>query len=292
MHRLAHRDSIGTMPGTEMIFRVRDVRLSAERWDAAPPPRGTMLLLHGGGQTRHSWDKSAARFAAAGWTTYTIDARGHGDSEWAPDGDYEMDALVADLLTVIAQLDTAVVLVGASMGGMTAMVAEGEHPGLARALVLVDIAPRMEPAGVKRIRNFMGSHLGGFASLEEVAEAIHEYTPNRKRATNLEGLKKNVRQREDGRWYWHWDPRFMASGDEPDRHMAVPRLEAAARAVRVPTLLVRGTQSDVVSAEGAAQLRELIPGARVEEAPAGHMVAGDDNDVFAQQVLAFLDEAL
>ncbi|MFZ2965013.1 MAG: alpha/beta hydrolase [Rhodoglobus sp.] len=280
------------MPGIEMSFHGRDLRLSAERWDATTPAQGTMLLLHGGGQTRHSWDKSAARFAAAGWTTHTIDARGHGDSDWAPDGDYEMDALVADLRALVAQLATPVVLVGASMGGLTALMAEGEHPGLARALVLVDIAPRMEAAGIKRIQDFMKSHLGGFSSLEEVAEAIHAYTPNRRRSTNLEGLKKNVRQREDGRWYWHWDPRFMASGDEPDRHVATARLEAAARGVHIPTLLVRGTQSDVVSAEGARQLRELIPGARLEEAHAGHMVAGDDNDVFAQQVLGFLDDAL
>ena len=275
-----------------MTFQGRGVRIAAERWDAAPPARGTLLLLHGGGQTRHSWDKSAARFTAAGWTTYTIDARGHGDSDWAPDGDYEMDALVADLRAIVAQLATPVVLVGASMGGMTAMVAEGEENGLARALVLVDIAPRMEPAGIKRIRDFMRSNFGGFASLEQVAEAIHEYTPNRKRTTNLEGLKKNVRLHEDGRWYWHWDPKFMASGDEPDRHVATARLEAAARGVHIPTLLVRGTQSDVVSAEGARQLRELIPGARLEEAHAGHMVAGDDNDVFAQQVLGFLEDAL
>lgn len=275
-----------------MTFEGQGVRLIAERWDAEPPARGALLLLHGGGQTRHSWDKSAARFAAAGWTTYTIDARGHGDSEWAPDGDYGMDALVADLRAIVAQLGAPVVLVGASMGGMTAMVAEGEHNGLARALVLVDIAPRMETAGIVRIRDFMRSHLAGFASLEEVAEAIHEYTPDRKRSTNLEGLKKNVRQREDGRWYWHWDPRFMASGDEPDRRAAVSRLESAARGVHAPTLLVRGTRSDVVSEEGARQLRELIPGARVDEAPAGHMVAGDDNDVFARQVLGFLDDVL
>ncbi|MGK2937052.1 MAG: alpha/beta fold hydrolase [Solirubrobacteraceae bacterium] len=280
------------MPGTEMTFQGRGVRLAAERWDAAPPNRGTLLLLHGGGQTRHSWDKSATRFAAAGWTTYTIDARGHGDSEWAPDEDYSMDSLVADLRAVVAQLDAAVVLVGASMGGMTAMVAEGEHGGIASALVLVDIAPRMEPVGVARIRGFMTSHLGGFDTLEDVAEAIHEYTPNRKRATNLEGLKKNVRLHEDGRWYWHWDPAFMRLGDEPDRHVAHRRLEEAARGVRVPTLLVRGAQSDVVTPESAEELRELIPGAWVEEAPAGHMVAGDDNDVFAQQVLGFLDESL
>jgi pimeloyl-ACP methyl ester carboxylesterase len=280
------------MPGTEIVFRGRDVRLNAERWDAEPPIRGTILLLHGGGQTRHSWDKSAARFAAAGWTTYTIDARGHGDSAWAPDGDYGMDALVADLRAIVAQLDVPVVLVGASMGGMTAMVATGEHPGLAQALVLVDIAPRMEPAGIKRIQDFMKSHLGGFATLEEVAEAIHGYTPNRKRSTNLEGLKKNVRLHDDGRWYWHWDPAFMAGGDEPDRHVNIARLEAAARGVHVPTLLVRGKQSDVVSEAGAAELLKLIPGSRVDEAPAGHMVAGDDNDVFARQVLGFLDDLL
>lgn len=265
--------------------------LAADRW-VASDEQGVVLLLHGGGQTRHSWHRSGARFAAAGWTTIALDARGHGDSAWAPDGDYSMDALVADLAQVVTELAAPPVLVGASMGGITSLVAVGEKAVAARALVLVDVAPQVEPAGVQRILDFMASAPDGFASLEEVADAIAAYNPHRPRPRNLDGLRKNVRQWDDGRWHWHWDPAFLTVRDEPSRATQHERLKAAAASVEVPTMLVRGTQSDVVSAEGAEELQRLIPHATVREAKAGHMVAGDDNDVFAQQVVQFLDDSL
>ncbi len=265
--------------------------LAADRW-VASDEQGVVLLLHGGGQTRHSWHRSGARFAAAGWTTIALDARGHGDSAWAPDGDYSMDALVADLAQVVTGLAVEPVLVGASMGGITSLVAVGEKAVVARALVLVDVAPQVEPAGVQRILDFMASAPDGFASLEEVADANAAYNPHRPRPRNLDGLRKNVRQWDDGRWHWHWDPAFLTVRDEPSRATQHERLKAAAASVVAPTMLVRGTQSDVVSAEGAEELQRLIPHATVREAKAGHMVAGDDNDVFAQQVVQFLDDSL
>jgi pimeloyl-ACP methyl ester carboxylesterase len=265
--------------------------IAGERWSTTGD-RGTLLLLHGGAQTRHSWSRSGVRFADAGWTTYALDARGHGDSQWDPAGDYGMDALVGDLVGVIDQLGERPVLIGASMGGMTALVAEGEHAPLARALVLVDIATRAEPAGVARIFDFMRSAPDGFASLEDVADAIAAYNPHRPRPKNLDGLRKNVRQGTDGRWRWHWDPAFLRDADEPRREAQEARLDAAARAITVPTMLVRGKASDVVSPEGAEHLQQLIPHAVVREARAGHMVAGDDNDVFVTQVVDFLDEQI
>lgn len=281
------------MNSIEQQIKGAGVVLAASRWDVAAdrPVRGTLVLLHGGGQTRHSWHTSAPTFAARGWTTLTVDARGHGDSEWAPDGDYTLDAMVADLHAVVATLDRPPVLVGASLGGITSLVAQGESPELAAGLVLVDIAPRTEPAGIKRITDFMGARPDGFATLEEVADAVQAYNPHRKRPGSLEGLKKNVRLHEDGRWHWHWDPAFLDFGDESSRQVRTDRLYAAARSITVPTLLVRGKDSDVVTEEGAAELRELIPTARIAEAAAGHMVAGDDNDVFSGRVLAFLDTA-
>ncbi|WP_229051384.1 alpha/beta fold hydrolase [Aeromicrobium sp. Leaf350] len=265
-------------------------RLVADRW-SADDERGVVLLLHGGGQTRHSWHRSGPRFAAAGWTTIALDARGHGDSAWAEDGDYSMDALVGDLAAVASQLAIEPVLVGASMGGMTSLIAVGESAVAARALVLVDVAPRTEPEGVKRILDFMASAPDGFATLEDVADAVAAYNPHRPRPKNLDGLKKNVRQGPDGRWRWHWDPAFLQVRDEPSRATRQDRLGPAAERVQVPTLLVRGAQSDVVSAEGAEELQRLIPHAVVREAAAGHMVAGDDNDVFAHQVVEFLESS-
>lgn len=281
----------GDVGAEELVLTGLAGRLAADRWSAAEE-RGVVLLLHGGGQTRHSWYRSGARFAAAGWTTIAIDARGHGDSAWSPDGDYSMDALVGDLAAVVSELDVAPVLVGASMGGITSLLAVGESAVEAGALVLVDVAPQVEAAGVKRILDFMASAPDGFASLEEVADAIASYNPHRPRPSNLDGLRKNVRQWDDGRWHWHWDPAFLSVRDEPSRSTRHDRLRAAASQVAVPTMLIRGTQSDVVSAEGADELQRLIPHATVREAKAGHMVAGDDNDVFAQQVVAFLEASL
>lgn len=251
-----------------------------------------MVLLHGGGQTRHSWSRTGQRLGADGWTALSFDSRGHGESGWAPDQDYSLDALVSDLRAVLAELDVRPVLVGASMGGNTALVAQGEHSDLARGLVLVDIVPRIEAAGVARITAFMNARPDGFESLEEVAEAVHAYNPHRARPPAPEGLRKNVRQRADGRWYWHWDPAFLLGGDEPARAERFERVAAAARAITVPTMLVRGKQSDIVSDEGVAEFLRLIPGSRhVDVSATGHMVAGDDNDAFTSTVLAFLADA-
>ncbi|MGX7680170.1 alpha/beta fold hydrolase [Jatrophihabitans sp. DSM 45814] len=271
-------------------FDVGGLQLAADVY-AAESPHGVALMLHGGGQTRHSWGAAARRLAAAGWTAITLDSRGHGDSGWAEDGDYTQDAMIGDLEGVLATLDEPPVLVGASMGGLTSLLGVGEGRLRARALVLVDIAPRIEPEGAGRIIDFMRAAPDGFATLEEVADAIGAYNPHRKRPNSLEGLKKNVRQGTDGRWRWHWDPAFLTNGDEPQRGVNQPRLQQAAAAVRIPTLLVRGKQSDVVSVEGAEELVRLIPGSRyVDVSGAGHMVAGDDNDIFSREVLLLLSE--
>jgi pimeloyl-ACP methyl ester carboxylesterase len=177
-------------------------------------------------------------------------------------------------------------------------IGEAEDPdAVARALVLVDVAPRIEPEGVKRIGAFMTGNLDGFASLDEVADAIAAYNPHRPRPNDLSGLKKNLRQRDDGRWVWHWDPRFVAgrfgSPDETRLSSMDPeRLPNAARNLRLPVLLVRGRMSDLLSEEGARELQELVPHARIADvAGAGHMVAGDRNDVFTAAVLDFLDDS-
>ena len=287
---------------TQSEFRGDGVTLAGDRWD--PPARGAggsgvdrkgvVLLLHGGGQTRHSWRNTGRSLAADGWSALAVDARGHGDSQWAPDGDYGIDALVADLTSIIGELGEKPVLVGASMGGMTSLIGQGENPELARGLVLVDIAPKVETAGTAEIMAFMRSGLDGFESLDDAAAAIAAYTPNRVRKPNPQGLRKNLRLR-DGRWYWHWDPAFLRQGDEPTRQadsiMRYERARDAAAAVTVPTMLVRGTQSHVVSEEGAKELLELIPTATlIDVTGAGHMVAGDDNDVFSGGLKGFLDE--
>jgi pimeloyl-ACP methyl ester carboxylesterase len=277
-----------------LTFAGEGVQLAADRWDPPGARRGLVLLLHGGGQTRHSWRQTGERLAAAGWATVALDARGHGDSDWAPDGDYTLDALAADLRRVVATLDERPVLVGASLGGMTSLLAQAADPGLARGLVLVDVTPTTEAAGTAEITEFMRSGTAGFATLEEAAAAVAAYNPDRRRPPRPEGLHRNLRQR-DGRWYWHWDPSLLDSRQTDPQTLAdnARRARCAARGLRVPTLLVRGRQSRVVSAAGARELLALVPSARqVDVDGAGHMVAGDDNDVFGEHLLEFLDDSV
>ncbi|WP_174187470.1 alpha/beta fold hydrolase [Nocardia barduliensis] len=279
--------------GTVVRLPGDGVTLTAERFDPEPAAeRGSVLLLHGGGQTRHSWKRTGHRLAAHGWTALALDARGHGDSDWAGDGDYSIEAHARDLTAVVTALGRRPILVGASMGGLAALTAEGTAPGLVRGLVLVDITPRAEPCGVDRIITFMRDGLAGFDSLETAAAAISAYNPHRQHPPRPGGLRKNLRERE-GRWYWHWDPRMLSHPDNgPDRAAdREQRARSAARRVTVPTLLIQGLRSDVVSDDGVRDLLELIPHARhVGVDDAGHMVGGDDNDVLTAGLLAFLDE--
>ncbi|BCO39248.1 peroxidase [Mycobacterium paraintracellulare] len=267
------------------------VMLAADLWEPATHPRGTVVLMHGGGQTRHSWNRTGERLVRHGFRALSVDARGHGESQWAPDGDYSTDVMVADLLAIVGRLDQRPVLVGASMGGVTSLVALGEHGPFARGLVLVDVVANMRPEGVQRVRDFMLGAPDGFDSLEEVAAAVRSYTPHRRRAVDLDGLRKNVRRRQNGRWYWHWDPAWGGPDGMPDIDALRRRMEAAARSVHVPTLVVRGLRSDVTDDTGVRELVDMIPDARtIGVADAGHMLAGDDNDVFTATLQAFLDD--
>lgn len=265
------------------------------------PAAQGVILLHGGGQTRHSWGKAARDLLAAGYHVLTVDSRGHGESDWAPDGDYSIDAFVGDLRAIAGTLQRPPALVGASLGGATSLVVAGEGAGdgdanaqsFASALVLVDVVPRMEKKGLERIRNFMNGNPHGFADLDEVARAVSAYNPTRPRPASNDGLMKNLRRGDDGRLYWHWDPAFQTHRADRGSSTMFERMDAAARRVRIPTLLVRGKASEVVSTAGVAQLNSLIPHAEtVDVEGAGHMVAGDRNDAFNSAVIDFLDRTL
>lgn len=247
-----------------------------------------VILLHGGGQTRHSWLSAAGELANRGYYAVSIDMRGHGDSGWSDDGDYRMTVFRDDVLALVGQFAARPVLVGASLGGIAALLAVGEsEEPIAVGLVLVDITPRVELSGVHRIQAFMNANLDGFETLEAVADAIAAYNPGRPRPRNVEGLLKNVRLR-DGRYFWHWDPAFLVQPDvlKPEYF---DRLDAAASRIAIPTMLVKGAESEIVSEETLGQMRALIPHAEIADiAGAGHMVVGDRNDVFNSTILRFL----
>jgi len=261
------------------------------------PGNPTVVLLHGGGQTRHSWGGTADTLAERGWRSITLDGRGHGESDWSTEQDYRLSAFAGDVKAFVeTRLNRPPFLIGASLGGLTSILLAGEiAPGIARGVVLVDIVPDMEQAGANRIQQFMAEHARtGFASLEEVADAVAAYNPHRPRPTDLNGLRKNVRER-DGRWYWHWDPAFVGgTADLPPTEISdTERLMDDVGTIvdgGTPVMLVRGRVSDLVSEEKADQFRARFPTVEyVDVSGAGHMVAGDRNDAFTAAVVDFLD---
>jgi pimeloyl-ACP methyl ester carboxylesterase len=257
---------------------------------AGPEDGRAVLFLHGGGQTRHSWGTAVTVLGDAGFRAITLDTRGHGDSDWAQDGRYNLATLADDLDDVMAQIkDPSPALIGASLGGLTSLISTGRRGAVKpRALVLVDVVPRLEVAGTTEITGFMAANPEGFASVDEAADVIAAYLPHRQGRKNNQGLMKNLRLREDGRYYWHWDPAMLGKwGAQLDG--TLEELEDAARSVDVPALLIKGGRSRIVSAEGVRSFQKLIPHAEfvnIEEAD--HMVAGDANDAFNAPLLDFL----
>jgi pimeloyl-ACP methyl ester carboxylesterase len=257
--------------------------------DLAGPAQGRpILLLHGGGQTRGAWRECMTLLAARGQRVIVPDLRGHGESDWAPDSDYALDAQVQDVLALIGMLPAKPVLVGASLGGLIGMTLAGEHPQTLQALVLVDVVPRVDSGGRDRIIGFMKAHAHGFVSLQEAADQIAAYLPHRKRRPDLTGIERNLRLGLDGRYYWHWDPKFFDSF-ETDLPTSQARYAAAVRRITVPTLMVRGMMSDLVREAGVREFRELCPHAEVADvSDATHMVVGDRNDAFTAAIMDFL----
>lgn len=279
------------MTPTRRSFTTTDgLTLVGDAWgDASHAP---VLLMHGGGQTRHAWGGTARALAARGWHAVAVDLRGHGDSQWAADGNYGLETFARDLAAVARTFARPPILVGASLSGLGGLIAQGEAAApLFAALVLVDVTPRLDAQGTQNIIGFMRHRLDeGFATLEEAADSIAAYNPHRPRPKEISGLAKNLRQR-DGRYYWHWDPAFMTGTRPPDIHQHHERLFAAARALRIPTLLVRGRMSELVTMEAAQEFLAFAPHAKfVDVSGAGHMVAGDRNDAFTEAVAEFLAE--
>jgi pimeloyl-ACP methyl ester carboxylesterase len=259
-----------------------------------PPDAPAVILLHGGGQTRHSWAGAMRRLVADGYHVVNYDARGHGESGWSPDGNYTAAAMAGDLRAVLASVKGAVALVGASMGGMTSFytIGSSDRP-IAQALVMVDIVLHPRQEGSEHIQKFMTAHNHGFATLEEAADAVAAYNPDRPRPRDPGGLMKNLRLRDDGRLYWHWDPRLLQTQPSAEPPSFTTELVAVSHNVTLPTLLVRGARSDIVDDAGVAEMCRLVPQTEVYEVPgAGHMVAGDRNDAFNEGVIAFLHRHL
>lgn len=281
------------VPETTGSLRGDGVLLRYSRWQGGGAP---IVVLHGGGQTRHAWEESCAHLGDLGYDVTALDLRGHGESEWAPNQEYGLMHFAADVVAVLPQLGLArTALLGFSLGGLASLYLTARHPQLCAALMLVDVAPRLEQDGVRRIRDFMSRH-DSFADLDEVVAALREYNPNRPPdSIRAESLMRNLRRRPDGRWEWHYDKYFrtpIPEGSEyRSRIMGLTHEELLADAAKVqcPTLVVRGAMSDVLSEDGVRELQETIPHAEAATVDrAGHQVAGDRNDAFLVAVTPFL----
>lgn len=253
--------------------------------DSAP----TVLFAHGFGQTRRIWRPAMAALVADGWRSVSFDTRGHGESDWSRGGHYAIDDFLNDLAAVAAAQPQPPILVGASMGGLLSLGLAGERkPSPCSALVLVDATPRMHTPGIERILTFMRAAPDGFANHDDALRAIAAYQPQRnvrRRETDISAL---LRTREDGHLSWHWDPDLLEAL-AADGSNQVPRLLAAAAGVEVPTLLISGGRSDVVSAATVDEFLQLLPRAQhVELADATHSVVGDAGDAFIDVLRDFV----
>ena len=276
------------------VFKVSEDReIIASEWGDSVNP--LVIMLHGGGQTRHSWKGVAAKIADLGFYVIAHDLRGHGESFWDSDGDYTFDAHRDDLVKIIQQLGKKANLVGASLGGMISLSLAGheEESKHCSGLIMVDIGMRPNDKGSDRIVEFMRSGAKGFASVEEAADAVSGYLPHRERPKDISGLKKNLRLKEDGRYYWHWDPLFLTdrTGMGEVREERFRQLENSAKRITVPTLLVQGALSDILTNKEKEEFLNAVPHAKFAEIQqATHMVVGDKNDIFAEAIVDFLSE--
>jgi pimeloyl-ACP methyl ester carboxylesterase len=269
-----------TIPGS-------GIRLAADV--AGPTDAPTLIFLHGSGQTRQSWGRALEEAAKRGYRAISLDLRGHGDSDWSPDGKYTLERFAADVRQAIEYLGGQPIVVGASLGGIVGLLIAASPPPPLRALVLVDITPRVEQSGAKEVSAFMDSAPNGFGSVEEAADAVSAYLPHRARPKDTSGLRRNLRLR-DGRYYWHWDPAMLHMGRDAKFDGPNP-LENAARALKIPALLIRGGRSRIVSEAGVREFRDMVPHAEfVDITGAHHMVAGDANDAFNDAVFTFVDK--
>lgn len=256
-----------------------------------------VLALHGGGQTAYMYEELGGALGDR-YHVLAPDLPGHGDSDPLPPGvSFGREAFADAVAPVISTFGFArSAIVGASLGGITAITHAARQPEQVRGIVLIDVGHRLEVQGVRRIMEFLSAH-ESFGSLDEAAAEIALYMPQRKNVRPA-SLSRNLRQRPDGRWVWKhrlgrgWRERMAEVGDvEPQVDMVVDGLDRDAAGLRCPVLVLRGARSDVLSGEGAQEIVDLIPQARLEVVErAGHLAAGDNPQSTTALITAFLDE--
>jgi pimeloyl-ACP methyl ester carboxylesterase len=273
------------LSGTIVRFGGDGLELTGEAFgDPAAPP---VLFFHGGGQSRSAWRGSARIVGDAGYYGITFDMRGHGDSDWAADGDYLLDAYGRDVEHLLQQFNRPVTLVGASRGGQAMLVGGSRHPDQVRLIMLADVAPMIRNDGIDGIRGFYAEGEAGFETLDQAAGSLARHL-NQTPLADSSRLARSMRQDAAGRWHWRWDP---ATGHAQFLHPPSEgeALLAAAGRITSPIVLVRAEFSHLLTDQGVGKFRELAPQLQVVTAMGvGHMFTADRNDGFAADLLEWL----
>ena len=265
------------------VARVEHGPLSALRWGSGP---AKVVFLHGGGQNAHTWDTV---ILGLGMPALAIDLPGHGRSQWREDGDYGPRLNALAVAPVIAELaPDADLVVGMSLGGLTAMRLAVAEPHLVRRLVMIDVTPsaperheQMTQAQMGAVALVQGER--SFPSFEAMVDAAVAASPHRSRESLGRGVFHNSKQLDDGTWTWRYDSfrngdGFLGLWDD------VP-------ALRTPTTLVRGAKSFFVNDDDAAEFARTAPGfQRVVVVPdSGHSVQGDQPRALVEILRSVLD---
>jgi esterase len=257
----------------DCTLTLRGLRFHYLDWGSEGKPR--FVCLHGGAQTAHSWDDFAPVVRGA-YHVYALDQRGHGDSDWALDGDYSRQTQSEDVATFVSALRLSpFILVGLSMGGINAITYTARYPESVRALIIVDVGPEIEARGRENIQSFI-SGIDELDSFEAFVERAHRFN-----------LSHNLKQLPNGKWTWKFDQKRLGAGGRSG--IGPEGLWEDVRKIRCPTLIVRGGESDILAPEAAERLRAAMPNSRVTVVPgAGHSVMGDNPAGFATAVQEFL----
>lgn len=269
---------------TDRWWAGNELRLHGLDWGAPGEP--PLVCMHGAGEQAHSWDFFALAMRSRFHVT-ALDLRGHGDSDWSPDGHYRLHTYAADVHEVITQQGfEQVVLVGLSLGGLTALALAATRPEMVRALVLVDVGIELHEEGVDRLRRFVGRP-ERVEHLDQLVDHVRSFNPRRPKRQLRSSLLHSLRRDARGGWMWKYDKVFLRDVDAVE--LNVPAILNLPSRVTTPTLFVRGAESDIQSEEGARMLVRSIPNAtRLDIPSAGHTVMGDDPSRFEDAVWSWL----
>ena len=292
LHEAARRMGVPFVDENEPVDRfveVNGLRFHYLEW--GNPGNPTVLMLHGVSQQAHSWDFISLPLSRD-YRVLSLDQRGHGDSDWSPDEDYTLDAMVGDLDAVIPALGLGSEkfhLMGHSMGGRNSFVWASRHPGALRSLTIVDTGPETASRGRQRIQNFQELP-DNLDTLDEFADRIQEYT-GRTREQVLGALKYSIRQGPDGKWIWKYD-RVIRQRGRRDNLWSPEQLWECWRRIDCPTLVTRGDRSDIFADETLQRMgQEIADCTTVTVSNAGHLVQGDNPPEFLAAARAHLDRA-